>query len=334
MLKLRNFFSVLFLLTLLLSSASQRVVLADTVVTTIPVGSIPVEVAVSPNGTRAYVSNTGSSTVSVINTSSNTVIANISVAGGGLQGIAVSPDNSRVYVVSSNSNSVAVINTTSLTVVGTITVGPSPIGVTFNASGTLAYVTNFSGPSVSVINVSSSSVIATITVTEGPRGVLAIDTLIGPRVYVANAGSFNSEITVIDPVTNTVLTTIATTGGPFFLAATPDRSSIYATIPFSNQVVAINTSTNAILAYIGTAGGSPYGVAVSATPTGWRVFTADFNGNGFGYDVSRIDVASNTLIGQLFVKRRPRGVAANSAGTRVYVTNTGNNSVSVIDTTL
>ena len=50
--------------------------------------------AVSPDGTRVYVPNQGSDTVSVINTASNTVVATIP-AGSQPVGAGVSPDGAR-----------------------------------------------------------------------------------------------------------------------------------------------------------------------------------------------------------------------------------------------
>jgi YVTN family beta-propeller protein len=55
-------------------------------------------VAVSPNGARAYVTNSGSASASVINTATNTVIATIPV-GDQPRGIDVAPEGSKVYVV-------------------------------------------------------------------------------------------------------------------------------------------------------------------------------------------------------------------------------------------
>ena len=40
----------------------------------IPVGSFPFALAITPDGTRAYVTNVGDATVSVIDTTSNTVV--------------------------------------------------------------------------------------------------------------------------------------------------------------------------------------------------------------------------------------------------------------------
>ena len=51
----------------------------NTVVATVPVGSSPTGLAITPNGAFAYVVNGGSSTVSVINTANNTVVATVPV---------------------------------------------------------------------------------------------------------------------------------------------------------------------------------------------------------------------------------------------------------------
>jgi YVTN family beta-propeller protein len=54
----------------------------------------------NPSGSRAYVTNLFSSTVSVINTATNAVIATVPV-GIGPVGVAVAPNGGRVYVTNS-----------------------------------------------------------------------------------------------------------------------------------------------------------------------------------------------------------------------------------------
>ena len=94
----------------------------NTVVATVNVGLVPIELGASPDGAHVYVPNSGSNTVSVINTATNTVVATVNV---GLlpQAVAVSPDGSRAYVANVNSNTVSVINTATNTVVATVDVG-------------------------------------------------------------------------------------------------------------------------------------------------------------------------------------------------------------------
>src|SRR5204862_4011269 len=62
----------------------------NTVVATIPVGVAPNGIAITPDGTRAYVTDDGSDTVSVIDTTTNTVIGTIPV-GVGPVAVAITP---------------------------------------------------------------------------------------------------------------------------------------------------------------------------------------------------------------------------------------------------
>lgn len=81
-----------------------------------------------------------STTVSVIDTSTNTVDAIVDV-GGYPRGVAVNPTGSRVYVtnrysvVDNDSNNVSVIATSTNSVVGTVNVGLSIYNVAFTPDG-------------------------------------------------------------------------------------------------------------------------------------------------------------------------------------------------------
>jgi YVTN family beta-propeller protein len=86
-------------------------------------------VAVNPTGTRAYVTNFNSSTVSVIDTATNAVVATVPV-GNQPVGVAVNFTGTRVYVVNQNSNNVSVIDTATNAVIGAaVPVGMAPFGV-------------------------------------------------------------------------------------------------------------------------------------------------------------------------------------------------------------
>ena len=80
----------------------------------IPVGNNPFWAAVSPDGTTAYVTNSSSGTISVIDTDSYGVIETIAT-GGQPTGVAFAPDGSKAYATNSL-GSVLVIDTTDYTV--------------------------------------------------------------------------------------------------------------------------------------------------------------------------------------------------------------------------
>ena len=102
--------------------------------TTIGVGVDPFGVAVTPDGSRAYIANENYTSpqsvgsVSVIDTTTNTVTATIDFGSGKAPNdVAVSPDGTRAYVTNAGyGNSVSVIDTATNTVIDTIAVGVQP----------------------------------------------------------------------------------------------------------------------------------------------------------------------------------------------------------------
>jgi YVTN family beta-propeller protein len=64
----------------------------------ISVGAGPVAIALTPDGSRAYVANSGSNTVSVITTANNTVTGSPIPVGFTPVAIAITPDGTHAYV--------------------------------------------------------------------------------------------------------------------------------------------------------------------------------------------------------------------------------------------
>ena len=150
----------------------------------------------------AYVTHL-SGTVSVIDTTNNTLVATIPV-GIFPSGVAITPDGTRVYVTNIF-NSISVIDAATNSVVVTIPSGQFPTGIAITPDGTRAYVvnqfvTNQGNNTVSVIDTITNAIVATISVGLGPSQIAI--TPDGTRAYVPNQQDF--IISVIDTATNTV----------------------------------------------------------------------------------------------------------------------------------
>jgi YVTN family beta-propeller protein len=116
----------------------------------------------------AYVANEVS-TVSVLDTATNTVVATIPVEGVPW-GVAITPDGTRAYVTNLGST-VAVIDTATNIVVATVPVGAGSQGVAVTPEGAYVYVTNAVSNTVSVVETATNTVIATVPVGSTPVAV-------------------------------------------------------------------------------------------------------------------------------------------------------------------
>src|SRR6516225_4251174 len=145
----------------------------NAVIGTIAGGNIHAGLAVTPDGSKVYVANYFSNTVSVIATATNTVVGVVVLTDNTWpDGLAVTPDGSKVYVTNRFSNDVSVIDTATNTMIGLrIPVGTGPAGVAVTPDGKHVYVANFDfdlGSTVSVIDTATNTVTAAISVGFGP----------------------------------------------------------------------------------------------------------------------------------------------------------------------
>ena len=276
---------------------------------------------------NAYVTQNLTNSVSVIDTSTNTVVAVVPV-GMFTAGVAITPDGSRAYVANEASNSVSVIDTSSNSVVATVPV-LQPQAVAITPDGSRAYVTDGFVPIVSAIDTSTNTVVAVVPVGTSASGVAI--TPDGSRAYVTHG--FSNSVSVIDTSSNTVVDTSTGFDGPSGLAITLDGSRAYVTNVFSNSVSVIDTSSNTVVDTL-TGFDEPFAVAI--TPDGSRAYVMNFASEV----VSVIDIPSNTLVATIMVGSPvpPTNgiplagtVAFTPDGTRAYVI-TAPGDVSVIDT--
>jgi len=106
------------------------------VIATIPVGTQPFGIAVSPKSDFVYVSNSGANTISVISTGTNTVVATYSVPYAGR--LVVSADGKELYVA--GATIVSEVSTSNGNILQTFNVGMNPQGITISPNGKEVWV--------------------------------------------------------------------------------------------------------------------------------------------------------------------------------------------------
>ena len=270
-------------------------------------------------GPYLYVPNTSGSTVSVIDTGNDTVIATIPIASSSPDGAAVSPDGTLLYVASEG-GVVSVISTATNSVVGTIPVGAGADTIAFSPNGSLAYIGHYGGDYVSVIDTANNTVLTNITVGSGAYAVAVSPD--GSRAYVTNENS--GTVSVIDTSSNSVVASIPIGSTPTGIAISPDGTHVYASNYGSGTVSVIDAATNTVTATINV-GTNPYGVVFS--PDGLHAYVATYGGT-----VAVIDTATNSVTASIAVGSSV-GITISPDGSHLYVSHYASSStVTVIDT--
>jgi YVTN family beta-propeller protein len=296
----------------------------------------------SASARSVYVANSGSGTVSVIDTNTNSAIANVVVSGEPVD-VAITPDGTRAYVANKSTNTVAVIDTATNSQIDTVVVRTEPDGIAITPSGRFAYIANFGDESVSLIDTATNSLpIGPIKVGKEPQGVAispdgrfayvalksggidVIDTrtnsnigsisgdslpharlAIGPRGgrgFATNGES--ASVTAFNPATrNVVGAPIGVGADPFGIAIGPDGGVAYAAIPGGGAITPIDTSLDVPLS--GPIGGFPGATGVAIAPNGQYGYAT----NGAGSSVTVFDTTRNAPVGSAGVGSKPTGVA-------------------------
>lgn len=282
------------------SAVSQIDLVSGNVVATIGVGSLPLGVAVTPDGKTAYVASLGLGTVSVVDAASHKVTATVTAsAADAVWGLALAPDGSMLYAAvqggtQTSAGSVAIIATASNKVVDQVPVGVGPVYLAASADGSRVYVANQSDNTVSVLDTASRKIVATIAVGSAPTGIAV--TPDGGTVYVADQAG--NTVSVIDTATETRTAKIAVGRGPYGVAFAPDGAKAYVTNHTDGTVSVIGVAAGSVTSTI-PVGIGPFGVAV--TPDGSRAYVGDTGSASVtqplvGQAVSVIDLAADTVV--------------------------------------
>jgi YVTN family beta-propeller protein len=267
-------------------------------VATVRVGVSPAQMAVSPDRKSVYVANTGSDTVSVLNTDNDTIARNIALPRGSSPiGVAVSPNGRYLYTANGGSNRVSVLDTRAGRVVASVRVGTQPLSVAAAPDGKTVYAANSGSGDVSVIDARTNRAVRAITTGRFPSGVAV--TPDGASLYVTNE---LSGVTVVNARTGTVKARLREPS-PFSVAISPDGGRAYVTGLGPGRVTAIDTGTHRVSSTVsvGPHGTDPFTVRA----TGDALYVTNQGAN----TLSVIDPSTFRATATIATGNSPYGIA-------------------------
>jgi YVTN family beta-propeller protein len=309
----------------------------------ITVGANPQAIVISPDGTRAYVTNFGSSSVSVINTATNSRDGAAISVGPQTAGVGLSSDGSLLYVANSN-DTVSVINTKTRATVATLQIDSQPetnyhtlavrsdgaLVVTDLADRALRVVTYQRGntapvpianPSVGAANPTTGAVSGSINIKDWDGDALTFTTVSGPSKgsVTFNAATDTYTYTPTQAARDAAVQTPAT--DTFTIRATDPYGAYKDTTPVTVQISPTSPS--------GTIPSTNTPIIVGLHP-GDVVFSGNYAyvANYASGNVSVIDTRTNSVVDTVPIVGD--SMAASADGTRLYVTKYSG--VAIVDT--
>ena len=304
----------------------------STVSSTIPNIPNPYGVALNGDDSKLYVTNYYSGTVTVINTSDNSVATESPITVGQEPcGILYHKGLNKLYVANHKSNTVSVIDLSTATpsILTTITVGSEPIGLAFSKAGDLLYVTHENFADVEIIETAtdtkSSNTLATTTF---QRGISL--TPGGKRVYVVDSN--DKRVRVFDAETRVEETYIPVGNNPEAFGTFITAGKTKGFIP----VIPTNTTTDRTGTIAVADLDQPFAEAlllvsdvpnfVQVSPDGSRAYIADNTGSDYQVIYALTNRSTNHDLSYI-----PSDLELSDDGNFLFISEKVNPNVNVLD---
>jgi YVTN family beta-propeller protein len=200
------------------------------------------------------------------------------------------------------------------------------------------FVANRDGDSVSEVSLIGTSTITNIGLSPGSRPV-ALAATSSTQVYVANSGTnffcpSTGSVSVISTTSLVATNTVCVGPSPVAIVQQPNGGYVYIANSGDSSISVFNPVSLSVSNTLTQAGGLHQNpVAMVASPDGAYIYVvAQGNGSTPGW-LDIINTATNTVGASVPVGLSPTSIYYDTFLNRLYVTNTGDNTVTVFDAT-
>jgi YVTN family beta-propeller protein len=207
----------------------------------LPAGDGPSQVTFDATNNRAFITDFCSNSLTVVDTSNDSLVRLSLPVGSAPYGIADDPDSNFIFVANEYSQNLTVLNGSTLAVAASIHLPLSdPYGVVFDPANDSILVSDIDDGVVTIVNATTFSVsVPALPVGANPQGML-YDPQNGV-IYVSNTGSNN--LSLLNATTYGSVGSITLVGGPSVLALDPIDHLVFSADVDGSRVSVINAAT-------------------------------------------------------------------------------------------
>ena len=265
-----------------------------------------------------YVTNTGDSSVTVLDGTNHAPIDRIRI-GEGAQAVAFRPSKNQVWTANRKSRDLSVIDMSTKTVIATVPLAGRPEALLFDPFSPLLYVIDSLNNDLAIVDLDTSTVVKRI-----PVGARPIGLSISPHHDVlAITNHHDGTVSLIERQSLHVIKQIPVGPNPTNLVFSEDGHSLFVTS--HNGVAVIDTNhqqTKKVLK--GCA--QPHDLGLVANLQHLYVSCHLTN------QLAIYDASTGTLVNRVTIGHRPTGITVSEDDRWVFVTNSSDHTVSVVNT--
>jgi YVTN family beta-propeller protein len=194
-----------------------------------PVGKHPNMALFTPDGKRAYVSNSGDASLSILDIQTLKVAETINGVGRDVSSMAVSPDGGKLIIIATGEDKYLIIDTAAHRTIAEGSTGQDPRSLALTPDGGQVLIANRVSNSLTVVDIRTGRVIGTIaevgdkpsSVAVSSDGRRAFIVLIGARAQgdpPQRLSGKDAALTVIDLATGRKIAAVKLGGDPYAVA--------------------------------------------------------------------------------------------------------------------
>jgi len=286
------------------------------------VGKAPNFIAISQDGSSAYVTSYADGRFLEVNLQKRSVSRSV-VLGGAPLGFVLAESENLALIACRDAGMTTIVDLNTFKIVADIRTGSMPNSIAIDPRGYFAYVVDSGRTNTGVLHIldiRERSVTGTVRLGSSPFGIAVSP--VSEQVFVLMGGT--NEVWVIDPGKQTVVGKIPVGDGPDGIAVTPDGKRVFVANSRTGDLTVIDAETLQAQITI-PVGKMPFGVAISRD--GKQVYVV----NTGSRTLTALPADLSNLTGEVFsIDRGSTDVKVSPDGKTVYVLSETENSILVI----